>query len=69
MTQQSRTVVFPNLQGHQFMSLITFRKNGEPVSTVVWFAQEADKLYVLTAADAGKVKRIRQNAQVEVAPC
>ena len=60
---------FPNLQGRQFMSLTTFRKNGEPVSTPVWFAQEGENLYVLSAADAGKVKRIRHNAQVEVAPC
>ena len=67
--QQSRTIPFPDLQGHRFMSLTTFRKNGEPISTTVWFAQEDERLYVLTAAGAGKVKRIRNNAQVEVSPC
>jgi PPOX class probable F420-dependent enzyme len=51
------------------MSLTTFRNNGEPVSTPVWFAQEGETLYVLSTAEAGKVKRIRRNAQVEVAPC
>lgn len=67
--RQTSVIPFSNLQGHNFMSLTTFRKNGEPVSTPVWFAQEGEKLYVLTAANAGKVKRIRNNAQVEVAPC
>lgn len=60
---------FPTLQGRQFISLTSFRKSGEPVSTPVWFAQEGENLYVLSPAEAGKVKRIRHNAQVEVAPC
>lgn len=51
------------------MSLTTFRKTGAPVPTPVWFAQHGDKLFVMTQANAGKVKRIRNNAQVEVAPC
>lgn len=51
------------------MSLTTFRKNGEAVPTPVWFAQSDDKIYVITFAASGKLKRIRQNAQVEVAPC
>lgn len=60
---------FPSLQGRQFMSLTTFHKDGKPVSTPVWFAQEGENLYVLSPANTGKVKRIRHNAQVEVAPC
>jgi len=31
--------------------------------------KEDDKLYVMTAANTGKVRRIHHNAQVEVAPC
>lgn len=60
---------FHHLTGHAFMSLTTFRKTGAPVFTPVWFAQDGEKLYVMTEANAGKVKRIRGNAQVEVAPC
>ena len=67
--RQTSANSFPDLQGRRFMSLTTFRKNGEPVSTHVWFAQEGENLYVLSVADAGKIKRIRHNAQVEVAPC
>jgi uncharacterized protein len=55
---------FPNLHGHQFMSVTTFRKSGQPVPTPVWFAQVEDKLYVMTQANAGKVKRIGHTARV-----
>ncbi len=66
---KARTIPFDILAGHTFMSLTTFRKHGQPVPTPVWFAQTDKKLYVITEANAGKVKRIRGNAQVEVAPC
>lgn len=60
---------FESLNKAQYMSLKTFRKSGEGVPTPVWFAEEAGKLYMLTLPNAGKVKRIRNNNIVEVAPC
>lgn len=60
---------FPNLHGHQFMKLTTYRKTGVAVPTPVWFVQVGDKLYVTTTADAGKVKRIRNRGDVTVEPC
>ncbi len=60
---------FPLLQNHQFMSLETLRKSGAAVVTPVWFAQEGDTLYIYTSAKAGKLKRIRNNPLVRVAPC
>jgi PPOX class probable F420-dependent enzyme len=53
----------------KYLSLQTFRKNGTPVDTPVWFAQEGDLLYVYSLANAGKVKRIRNNPRVKVIPC
>jgi len=53
----------------EFLSIETFRKNGIGVKTTVWFAQEGDMLYIWTVGDSGKVKRIRNNARVDVAPC
>ncbi|MBI1259294.1 MAG: PPOX class F420-dependent oxidoreductase [Chloroflexi bacterium] len=67
--QKEEYTHFSVLEGHAFLSLTTFRKNGEPVTTPVWFAQDGDKLYVMTGAKTGKVRRIHHNAQVEVAPC
>lgn len=52
-----------------YLNLRTFRKNGEPVDTPLWIAAEGDLLYLYTQKDSGKVKRIRNNPSVEVAPC
>lgn len=60
---------FAPLDEHLYMSLKTFRQNGEGVLTPVWFGQVDGRLYVTTRPESAKIKRIRQNAHVEVAPC
>ncbi len=67
MAEQT-TPYFASLHRQQYANLITFRKNGQPVVTPVWFAERNGKLYVMTTANAGKVKRIRNNPHVEVGP-
>jgi hypothetical protein len=57
------------LHGQKYISLTTFRKSGAGVATPVWFGEQDGKLYVMTRSDMGKTKRIRNNAQVRVAPC
>jgi PPOX class probable F420-dependent enzyme len=56
------------LRGHKYISLATFRKTGVAILTPVWFAEEDGKLYVFTNPNSGKVKRIRNNPEVRVAP-
>ena len=53
----------------KYMSLETFKKNGEGVKTPVWFVLHNDAFYVYTEADSWKVKRIRNNPRVRVAIC
>ena len=53
----------------RYMSLKSFKRDGSSVATPVWFAPHSSRLYVFSAADAGKVKRIRNNGTVEIAPC
>ncbi|HKW55742.1 MAG TPA: PPOX class F420-dependent oxidoreductase [Candidatus Acidoferrum sp.] len=61
----------------KYLSLETFKKSGEGVKTPVWFAADphADlstdqaRLYVYTIGNTGKVKRIRNNHRVKIAPC
>ena len=62
--------------GAKYLSLETFRKTGVGVRTPVWFAQEPlhseptiTVFYIYSEADAGKVKRIRNNPGVRVALC
>lgn len=56
-------------QNQHHLSLETFRKNGVSVKTPVWFVQEGDSFYIWTRRESGKVKRIRNNARVNIAPC
>ena len=65
---------FEPLAGHKYLNLETFRRSGEGVKTPVWFAaapgeNSAGKLYIYTIGNTGKVKRIRNNPRVRVAPC
>jgi uncharacterized protein len=59
---------FTALGDKAFVSLTTFRKNGERISSPVWVARDGDALIVLTPEESGKVKRLRNNGQVEIRP-
>ena len=60
---------FEQLRGHKYCALVSFRRSGAAVSTAVWFGLDGDgRLYTRTDAEAGKVKRIRANAHVQIAP-
>ena len=60
---------FSCFRKEEFLSLETYRKNGETIKSPMWFAQDNDALYVWTMADTSKVKRIRNNPHVNIAPC
>jgi len=53
----------------RYVSLATFRKNGKEVRTPVWVAPDGEHLYVYTNRTMGKVKRIRNDGRVRIAPC
>jgi hypothetical protein len=52
-----------------YVSLVTYRRDGREVATPVWIADAGDRAYVFSAADAGKVKRLRRDARVKLAAC
>ena len=70
-------MTFQPFAGQKYLSLETFKKNGQGVRTPIWFAADPGKnlesgdakLFVYTNGDSGKVKRIRNNAHVRIAPC
>jgi PPOX class probable F420-dependent enzyme len=53
----------------RYLSLATFRASGAEVATPVWFAPVEGTLYVFTAGDSGKVKRLRRSSRARIAPC
>jgi PPOX class probable F420-dependent enzyme len=57
------------IQGQRYISLATFRKTGVPIYTPIWFAEDQGRLYFMTSSKLGKVKRIRNNGQIKIAPC
>ncbi len=57
------------LERANYVKVVTFRKDGTPVPTPVWAIREGNEIQVWTNPAAGKVKRIRRNSQVQLAPC
>jgi PPOX class probable F420-dependent enzyme len=53
----------------KYLSITSFKRDGTGVATPVWFVQEDGRLLVHTDANSYKVKRIRRNPEVTVAPC
>ncbi len=68
---------FAAFAGHKYLNLETFKKSGDGVKTPVWFAADPAarldssdaKLYAYTIGVSGKVKRVRNNPRVRIAPC
>ena len=58
-----------NLGKAKYVSVKTFRKDGDGVPTPVWIARDGDQLVLWSVTDAGKVKRVRRNPKVEVTEC
>lgn len=53
----------------KYLSLTTYKKDGTAVATPVWLVREGETLRVITGANSGKAKRIRNNPSVLVASC
>jgi uncharacterized protein len=59
------------LSGHAYINFETYRRNGQPVATPVWFTidDNGKMIYVVTRTETGKVKRLRNNSKVRIVPC
>jgi uncharacterized protein len=57
------------LVSEKYVSIETVRKNGEKKATPVWSADLDGKLVFVTNSDSWKVKRMRVNPAVRLAPC
>src|SRR5436309_13788350 len=61
--------VLSQFAGKKCINIETYRKTGDPVRTPVWFIEENGELFVRTDSSTGKIKRIRNNPRVRLAPC
>lgn len=53
----------------RYLSVTSFKRDGSGVATPVWFVSDGSRLYALTDLNSAKIKRIRRNPIVLVAPC
>lgn len=58
-----------DLGNEQYISLATFKRDGSEVATPVWVAKDGDRLYVITEANSGKAKRLRNSSRARIAAC
>jgi PPOX class probable F420-dependent enzyme len=58
-----------DLVGHRTSLVVTFRRDGTPVATPVWAAVADGSAYVRAERSSGKVKRLRRDPRVLLAPC
>lgn len=67
---EARSSESPKVQiGGKYLSLTTYRRDGAPVATPVWFVEDDGLLFVITGADSYKARRLRRNPAVMVAAC
>jgi PPOX class probable F420-dependent enzyme len=57
------------LRGTRQCLVVTFKRTGEPVPTVVNFGLAGDRLYFRSEPRSAKVRRLRRDPHVRVCPC
>lgn len=53
----------------RYVSVSSLKRDGTAVATPVWLVGDGAALAFVTPANSGKVKRIRNNPAVSLAPC
>lgn len=55
-------------RGRRFALLVTYRRNGDSVPSAMWFGLSNGRAYLRTGEASAKVRRIRNNPDVLLAP-
>jgi PPOX class probable F420-dependent enzyme len=69
VVHEPRIGSYEDVRAHKRALLVTYRRNGTPVPTPVWAAEANGCLYVRSERTSGKIKRLRHDPRVLVAPC
>ena len=57
------------LAAERYVSLVTFRRNGNAAATPIWVAAHNGKLYAVTNGTSVKMKRLKANDRIRLAAC
>lgn len=66
---QQSTANLDELFPGRFLAVTSFKRDGTAVATPVWFGSDGTRLFAFTDLQSAKVRRIRRNPYVLVAPC
>ena len=53
----------------KYINLETYKNDGTPIRTPVWFVIDKELIYIITRDSTGKVKRLGNNQNVRIVPC
>ena len=53
----------------KYINLETYKNDGTPIRTPVWFVIDNDLIYIITRDSTGKVKRLKNNQSVRIVSC
>lgn len=67
--RQRRAVDLDALFPGRYVSVTSFRRDGSGVATPVWSVSDGARLFAFTDLHSAKIRRIRRNPRVLVAPC
>ena len=56
-------------ENQEFINVESFRADGSGKKTPVWVLKDGNVLYIQTGANSYKLKRMKRNPKVRVAPC
>jgi PPOX class probable F420-dependent enzyme len=65
---QAQTNAIDQIGAAKTILLTTYRRNGTPVGTAVHVVRDGDRLFMRTYDPSGKIKRLRHNPEVDIAP-
>jgi PPOX class probable F420-dependent enzyme len=69
LAAQPRTGSVAQIAACKRTLVVTYRRDGTPVPTPVWAAEHDGVLYVRSERASGKVKRLRRDPRMLIAPC
>ncbi|HYC00613.1 MAG TPA: PPOX class F420-dependent oxidoreductase [Candidatus Limnocylindrales bacterium] len=66
---RDKSAALTRLAEEPYSSLATFKRDGTPVAVPIWHAVADGRIYMFTEAASVKVKRLRRDPRVTLAPC
>lgn len=68
-SQKGGSKALAAFENEWYSSLTTYKRDGTPIAVPIWHAVGDGRIYMFTEEASFKVKRLRRNPNIELAPC